>query len=212
MTSIRRPLCAAVAVALAALLVSPLASAREVYLNGVAIGDLRRQTFKDATVYIDENGDVHIDSSRYKVEVVDDDNKPGGATSAVDESDQAGANPQLRQRYFLVTKPSEGGRAQYDVVIKVNGIVRRTVKAADPELIIEVSAWFKSGKNTVELEATKNMRGGRKSFSAEDRARFIIGAGHADGDIVKVDVVSVDFKCSAEQLDDIKKTYVFTAL
>jgi hypothetical protein len=212
MSSIHRRLCAAAAVAMSFLLVSPLASARTVFLNGVEIADLRNQTFKDATVYIDDVGDVHIDSSRYKVEVVDDDQKPGGAASAVKEDDAAGANPQLRQRYFLVTKPSEGGRAQYDVVIKVNGVVRRTIKAADPQVIIEVSAWFKAGTNTVELVATKNLRGGRKSFSSEDRARVILGAGHEDGDIVKVDDVNVDFKCDASQLDDVKKTYVFHAI
>jgi len=212
MSSIRNQLCAAVAVALAALLVAPMASARNVYLNGVEIPDLRNQTFKDATVYIDDVGDVHIDSSRYKVEVVEEDGKPGGAASEVKENDAAGANPQLRQRYFLVTKPSEAGRAQYDVVIKVNGVQRRVIKAADPQLIIEVSAWFKAGSNTVELVATKNLRGGRKSFSSEDRARIILGAGHEDGDVVKVDDVSVDFKCDASQLDDVKKTYVFHAI
>jgi hypothetical protein len=212
MPSIRIQLCAAAALALAALLVAPMASARNVYLNGVGIPDLRNQTFKDATVYIDDVGDVHINSPLYKVEVVDEDGKPGGAASEVKENDAAGANPQLRQRYFLVTKPSEGGRAQYDVVIKVNGVVRRTIKAADPQLIIEVSAWFKEGSNTVELVATKNMRGGRKSFSSDDRARLILGAGHEDGEIVKVDDINVDFKCDASQLDDVKKTYTFHAI
>ena len=212
MPSISRRIGAAAAIALAALLVVPPASARNVYLNGVEIGDLRKQTFKDATVYIDEHGDVHIDSSRYKVEVVDEDGKPGGAASAVGEDDTAGANPKLRQRYFLVTKPSIAGRAQYDVVIKVNGVKRRVLKAADPELIIEVSAWFRPGSNTVELEATKNMRAGRKSTSPEDKARVLIGAGHEEGDIVKVDVVNVDFKCDASQLEDVKKTYVFNVI
>jgi hypothetical protein len=212
MPSIRRHLSAALAVALAVFLAAPLASARNVYLNGVEIGDLRKQTFKDATVFIDENGDVHISSDRYKVEVVDEDGKPGGAASTVDERDTAGANTQLRQRYFLVTKPSEAGRAQYDVVVKVNGVSRRVIKATDPELIVEVSAWFKAGSNTVELVATKNLRGGRKSFSSEDRTRIVLGAGHEDGEIVKVDVVNVDFKCDASQLDDIKKTYAFNVL
>jgi hypothetical protein len=212
MPGIQRQVSAALAVAMAVFLVAPLASARNIYLNGVDIGDLRRQTFKEATVYIDEYGDVHIDSSRYKVEVVDEDGKPGGAASAVNEADVAGANPQLRQRYFLVTNPSAGGRAQYDVVLKVNGVQRRVVKAADPELIIEVSAWFKPGPNTIELVATKNMRGGRASTSPDDAARIVLGAGHEEGKIVKVDVVNVDFKCDATQLDDIKKTYVFNAI
>jgi hypothetical protein len=212
MHSVRSHLGAALAVAMAVFLAAPFASARNVYLNGVEIGDLRRQTFKDATVHIDENGDVHISSDRYKVEVVDEDGKPGGAASAVDEKGVAGANPQLRQRYFLVAKPSPAGRAQYDVVLKVNGVQRRVIKAGDAELIIEVSAWFKPGKNTVELAATKNLRGGRASTSSEDKARIILGAGHEDAAIVKVDVVNVDFKCDASQLEDVKKTYVFTAI
>jgi hypothetical protein len=212
MSYARRQLTAAVAVALAIALAAPMVAARTVYLNGVDIGDLRKQTFKEATVYIDENGDVHINAPRYQVEVVEEDAKLGGAPSATVENDKAGANPHLRQRYFLVTKPSVDGRAQYDVTIRVNGVERKVIKANDPELIVEVSAWFKSGPNTVELVATKNMRPSRKSTSAADSSRIVIGAGHEDGAIVKVDVVNIDFKCDASQLVDITKTYVFNAI
>jgi len=199
----------AFAAALAMVLMAPLASARNVYVNGVDVGELRGQTFKDATVTIDDNGDIHIDAPRYKIEVVDEDNRTLGP--AEPEKPAAGANPALQKRYFLAVKPNDAGRAQYDIAIEVNGVERRIVKAGEPELILEVSAWLKPGRNEIEIAARKNTGGERKSISPADSLRVVIGTGHEEGTLVKIDGVNVDFKCDASQLADIAKSYVIEA-
>lgn len=191
-----------------ALLVAPVAHARNIYLNGVDISGERGLTLKDAKVTIDERGDVHIHAPGYKVQVLDDDNS-GAAPSA---NPEAGANPELRNRYYLATNPSVGGRAQYDLTVKINGVERKVIKSGSGAVIMEVSAWLKKGANTVEIVAIKNLGGGRKSTSTGDELGLVIGAGHEEGSIVKVDVVNVSFKCNASQLSTIKKSYTINAI
>ena len=188
---------------------APAVMAANVYLNGVDISGVRNQTFKESTVFIDHNGDIHINSSKYKVEVVDDGSEPSG-TSATEA--EAGANPRLASRYFLATKPSMGGRAQYDLVVKVNGIERKLIKSGSPTIITEISAWFVKGKNKVEIIARKNAAGGRKSVSSSDKLEILIGAGHEEGSIIKMDLVHVSFKCNASQITEIKKRYTINAI
>jgi hypothetical protein len=202
----------ATAAALAVVLAAGLAVARAVvvYVNGVDVGDLRGQIFKNATVTIDDNGDIHIDAPGYKIEVVDQDNKPMGTAGPTADA-RTGENPQLSTKYFLAIKPMDAGRAQYDVVVSTNGVERKVIKAGDPELIIEVSAWLHPGNNSIEIAARKNLAGGRKSTSAADSVRVVIGTGHVEGTLVKIDDVKVDFKCDASQLADAVKGYSIIA-
>jgi len=188
---------------------APAVMAATVYLNGVDISGVRNQTFKKSTVFIDHNGDVHISSSKYKVEVVDDGSEPSG-TAAVDT--EAGANPGLASRYFLATKPSKGGRAQYDLIVKINGIERKLIKSGSPTIITEISAWFVKGENKVEIMARKNPGEGRKSVSSSDKLEILIGAGHEEGSIIKMDLVHVSFRCDASQITEIKKRYTINAI
>ena len=188
---------------------APAVMAATVYLNGVDISGVRNQTFKESTVFIDNNGDIHINSSKYKVEMVDDGSEPSGTTATEVE---AGANPRLSSRYFLATKPSKDGRAQYDLIVKVNGIERKLIKSGSPTIITEISAWFVKGENKVEIIAKKNPVGGRKSVSSADKLEILIGAGHEEGSIIKMDLVHISFKCDASQITKIKKSYTINAI
>jgi hypothetical protein len=188
---------------------APAVTAATVYLNGVDISGVRNRTFKEATVFIDHNGDVHINSSKYKVKVVDDGSEPTGTATTGTE---AGANPRLASRYFLATRPSKGGRAQYDLIVKINGIERKLIKSGSPTIIMEISAWFVKGENKVEIIARKNPVGGRKSVSSSDKLEILIGAGHEEGSIIKMDLVHVSFKCNASQITEIKKRYTINAI
>lgn len=207
--SVKRRVVAIVCTALIA--VAPAAMARKVFLNGVDITGLRSQTFKKATVHIDENGDIHLDAPGYKVQLVDSD--PGSAPASEATAD-GGANPLLRMRLFLATNPSPGGRAQYDLTVKVNGIERRVIKAGSSAVIMEISAWFKKGANKVEITAVKNVAGGRKSVSAADELQLLIGAGDEVGAKVQMnqDDIKVDFRCNASQTSTIKQVYTINAI
>ena len=159
-------------VCVALLAIAPSAMARKVFLNGVDITGLKNKTFKNATVTIDENGDIHLDAPNYKVELIDAD--PGAQPSSEANPD-GGANPALRMRLFLATNPSPGGRAQYDLRVSVNGVQRKVIKAGSRPVIMEISAWFNKGANKVTITATKDTSGGRKSVSNADELQLLIG-------------------------------------
>lgn len=193
-------------IAVAVLAYSPDALARSIYLNGVEISSLKNHTFKNATVHIDDKGDVHINAPGYKVELVDDD----APASAPDK--EGGANAALSAHYYLVTKPSPDGRAQFDFVIKINGVERKVIPAGSPQIIMEISTWLKPGENEVLITARKNMGAGRKSVSTADKAEVIIGTGHEESSIVKIDVVNGSLQVTAAQLSDSTKRIVLQAI
>jgi len=178
------------------------ASARSVYLNGFDISDVRNQSFDKAKVTIDKDGNIRIDAPQYDVKVV-----PPSKTL----SDPGGPNPALRKKYYLATQPSKRGKVQFDFVIKVNGKERRLVKIDGPQLILEISAWLKKGRNDVVITAKKNLEGGRKSYSAEDKASLLVGVGHEDAKIVKIDAVEADVKVDGGSVVDVEKRFVIMA-
>lgn len=188
---------------------SQLAAARSIYLNGVDISSVRGQTFKDVTVLVDEKGDVHLSSDRYKVEVVEPDTEVKEKKNPLDEG---GTNPLLKNRYYLVTQPSTGGRAQYDFVVSINGVERKTIKADSEQVIMEISAWLAKGPNEIVVTARKKLDGGRKSASPDDKAALIIGTGHEEGKIVKVDVVHMSVKVNASGNADLEKRFTLDAI
>lgn len=198
----------AIAFALVALAVAPPALARSVFLNGVDVSALRNQTFKNVTVVIDGDGNIHMDAPGYKVEVVE----PGVAEREPPaKADEGGPNPLLAQRYYLVTAPTPGDKAQYDLAISVNGIERRRIKSGSGQVIVEISAWLQRGDNAIEIAAVKNLTDSRKSASSTDRLDLLVGVGHEEKSIVKIDDVKIEFKCDASQLETIKRRYTLRA-
>jgi hypothetical protein len=193
------------------MVVAPAAMARKVFLNGVDITGVKNQTFKNATVHIDENGDIHLTAEGYKVQLVDSD---PGSNPASEADPYGGANPALRMRLFLATNPSPGGRAQYDLSVVVNGVQRKVIKAGSPAVVMEVSSWFKKGANSVVITATKDMTGGRKSSSSADELQLLIGSGDDAGKKVKMKSgdIKVNFKCNASQTSTIKQSYSINAI
>ncbi|MCP4674818.1 MAG: hypothetical protein GY854_04755 [Deltaproteobacteria bacterium] len=189
-------------------LASSAVYARSIFLNGVDISAVRGQTFKGASVTIDTNGDVRIDAPGYKVEVVDP--EPTSA-SARNKQNKGGPNSSLSNRYYLVTQPSPGGRAQYDFTISVNGVEYKKIEADSSQLIMEISAWLHKGENEIVIKGTKDLLGGRKSSSSSDKVRVIIGVGHEEGKTVKIDSVKASVKADASQLSIVSKHYVLLA-
>lgn len=184
------------------------AHARSVFLNGVDITELRNKTFTNATVFIDAKGDVHINAPKYKVKVIED---ATPAPPPVRDESRGGPNPNLSGHYYLVTKPSPGGKAQYDFVLTVNGEERKVIKADEPQLIMEISAWLRRGTNYISVTARKWTGGNRKSFSPSDRAAMVVGKGHEEGKTVKIDAVYIDLKVNASQTQNTTERYTLEA-
>ncbi len=190
---------AMVTLAMMVALASPAVWAGKIFMNGVDISQVRGKTFKEIkSVLIDGNGDVHIDAPGYDVKIKDASSSASDTTGAI-----------LSKKYFLGTQPSKS--AQYDIVVKVNGVERALAKAGDGQLIMEVNKWLKKGENTVQVIAKKNLAGGRLSTMSSDKMSVFLGEGHEEGSVVKIDSVKVSFSCNASQLTDITKTYVIHA-
>jgi len=197
------------------MLAVPVAFAGEIFLNGVNIGSIRNQTFKDIkSIFIDQNGDVHIDAPSYNVKLIDPETSktPAQAKKIITKkASKGGPNELLQTRYFMATQPSEDGAAQYDFLLKINGVERKTIKAGSPVIIVEISKWLKKGVNKVEILAQKNIEGKRISKNPSDIARMIIGTGHEEGSIVKIDKVISSVKAYASQTTDVSKRFTINA-
>ncbi len=183
----------------------PEAHARSVFLNGVDISAVRNQTFKKTTVHIDNKGNIRIDAPGYNVEVQEP------TQAAKPKADKGGPNPSLSKRFYLVTQPSASGRAQYDVTFSVNGTERIVIKAGTPQVIMEISVWMHRGENEIVIEAKKNLSGGRKSSSPSDEAKIMVGRGHEENKIVKIDSIKAKVTVKASDLSNVKKHFVIVA-
>lgn len=205
----RKPLIIASALSIITL-AAGTAAAATVYLNGVDITSVRNKTFKNATVRIDGDGNVHIDAPGYKVEV-----KPQSESKTEKKpkkkEEEGGPNPQLDNHYYLVTQPSAGGRAQYDFIVTINGVEKKVIEAGSSQVILEISTWLKPGPNEIRLTASKRLESGRKSTSEADEARLIVGRGHVENKIVKIDGILTSLTADASQVDTRQKTFTLRA-
>ena len=180
------------------------AEARSVYLNGFDISEIRDQKFEKVNVFIDKDGNVRIEGSQYDVKVV----PPAENTL----NDRGGPNPSLSKKYYLVTQPPKSAaKVQYDFTIKVNGIDKRLVASDGPQVILEISKWLKKGENEIVITAEKNLAGGRKSFSASDTSALLIGTGHEESKIVKIDMIKADVRVNGGTLETVEKRFVIIA-
>src|SRR4051812_16419715 len=101
-----------------AMLVSTVASARSVYLNGVKLDDniiLTNQTFAACEVKFDDKGDVYITAKGVKIGV-----QPTAGDEKKDDTTGPSADGKLAKRYWLVSAQAKPGLVQYDVDVYVN--------------------------------------------------------------------------------------------
>lgn len=214
------------ALCVAVIAVSTPAIAAKVFFNGKEITpylkSLEGKSFEKVTVRVDANGDVRIEAPQYKVDFEEPAAAPAAAApavaapalgAAVEDPDDSpgGANAALQTRYYLVTKPSTDGKAQYDFLVYVNGQKRKTVAAGSSQIIVEISAWLQPGDNEIKVVARKATGNGRLSYSPQDVAKLLIGRGHEEGKIVKIDALMHSVSVSAAQTTNITKHFQLTA-
>ena len=175
--------------------------ARKVYLNGVDISSLRDQKFEDVTVTIDKSGNVLITGSRYEVREVDV--PAGGDDKAGFSNPRGGPNPALSKRYFLVTIPSSTYRGAYTFDVKINGVRRRVEPTGSKQAIVEISKWLKKGENVIVVAATRDkgaIGGGVR------RTSLVIGPGHEENNILKIDHEELRVTADESKADPIERT------
>jgi hypothetical protein len=179
------------AVVLATALGGAPAGGRNVFLNGVNIDGVTNQKFENATVVIDEKGNVLIQVKGYEVQAVPPTPKP--PTPAVD------LGPVTR-RYFLVSETNGPGLAQYDVDVFVNSVWIKRVSSNDPQNVVEISRHMKKGKNSIHFTATKVVTDIRKSASPQHYIKLYIGEGNMGGNNVMIDNPLLEYKRDASEM------------
>ena len=174
----------------------PLAAGAEVYLNGVDISGVRNQTFENATVRIDAQGNVHIDAPGYAV--------AGGSTAGASPATTSGS---VEHRYYLITSQNAPGATQYDIDVYINAKWIRTLGSDEDQIVADITRFLRQGENRILLVARKNITGGRKSRSPSHYFRVIIGQGNEGGNNVMIERALVDFKRTAADMDDVSKEF-----
>jgi hypothetical protein len=210
-----RPLALVFAAAVAT--VGSAEASPSVTLNGVSIDGVTSQTIENCTVVIDAQGNIHIEAKGYAVR--------GGPASASAPSVPADppatkrpataevrpATPaKLSRRYFLATDHGAPG-TQFDLAIFINAQWIREVKAAEPQVVMEITKYMRPGPNKVTLVATKHVTGERLSFSKDVQLKVVIGEGNVGGDHVMIDVPLVETARTAAESEDRTEEFVVEA-
>lgn len=214
-----RPLALVLAAAVASI-AGAAEGSPSVTLNGVPIDGVTGQKFDNCTVVIDERGNIHIEAKGYAVRGAARAPAPGSPaapaasepagtrTAAVDV--RPGLPAKLTRRYFLATDHGSPG-TQYDLAIFINAQWIREVKAAEPQVVMEITRYLRPGPNKVTLVATKHVSGERLSYAREVQLKVVIGEGDVGGDHVMIDRPLVETARSAAEIEDRTEEFVVEA-
>ncbi len=160
------------------LLVSTLASAAELYVNGVRATGLRDQTFTDADVHIDEHGDIHVTAPQYVVRSLD-------PAPAPDAPLQPAASAVSAGRYWMVTEDNRS--TGHTIEVFVNGDLVRRVRSGDDQLILDLAPWLKPGSNNVTFSALPGPQ------PAGGILHVYMGTGYNDAGVIRLHDPQIDY-------------------
>jgi hypothetical protein len=211
-----RPLALSIAVALLGAS-TPAAAAPSITLNGVNIDGVTSQKFENATVVIDEAGNVHIQAKGYAVRSAGEDRsstppQQAGSGGGIGPRSLAGGggSGKVTRRYFLATEQNPPG-PQYDLAIFINAQWIREVKAAEPSAVVEITRFLRPGPNKLTLAATKRIVGDRLAYGRDVALKVVVGEGNVGGDHLMIDVPLVEMARTAAEMDDKTEEFVIDA-
>ncbi|MDX9720940.1 MAG: hypothetical protein RBU37_09325 [Myxococcota bacterium] len=191
-------LCAALAFALPA-----QASPPKVYLNGVDITGLNNQEFENATIKLDADGNIYIEAPQYRVEVQGPNKDPAAAAAASSTSTAVTGN------YFLVANHTPSGGSQFDVDVYVNGVLAKTIKNEEAQVILDISGKLSKGTNTVKLVAKK--KAGVSATASTNQLEIFVGKGTSNPTQLTIDRQYFTFRVNGSQVSDVSESYTFEA-
>jgi hypothetical protein len=215
-----RPLALVLAAAVASI-AGAAEGSPSVTLNGVAIDGVTAQRFENCTVVIDERGNIHIEAKGYAVRGGAAGSAAPGPPATPAETQAAarrtaaadvrpGPPGKLTHRYFLATDHGAPG-TQYDLAIFINAQWIREVKAAEPQVVMEITKYLRPGPNKVTLVATKHISGERLSYAKDVQLKVVVGEGDVGGDHVMIDRPLLETARSAAEIEDRTEEFVVEA-
>lgn len=180
----------------------------EVFFNGVEVGGLKNQSFEHCSVRFDANGNVYITAKGYTVKRLEQGGGaqvgrrppvPSGPSGVTQPSVPPTPTPTaVTKQYFLYSRASRSGFAQYDIDVYVNGKWIRKIRNSDSQVVTDITRKLQPGRNVVQFAATKNYRGkSRLSTSAGDYIHVFIGSGSKGGGTVNITSTLAQFKATA---------------
>ncbi|HEY3358721.1 MAG TPA: hypothetical protein VGQ83_36070 [Polyangia bacterium] len=172
--------------------------AANVFINDEKVEALAKEVvLKNVDVRIDTKGNVFISAKGVKV-----------TTSKGEETKPANATAEVSRRYYLVTMQSRTGATQYKVDLFINGKWTKQVHSKNAQEIAELTRYFKAGKNTVHLVATKDYGGGpRISSSPADTYDVLIGEGQESAGRILLEKKLVEFRRTADETENRQAAY-----
>ncbi|MBN2799613.1 MAG: hypothetical protein JXX28_10740 [Deltaproteobacteria bacterium] len=158
-----------------------LALAAQVFVNGVEVTDrLTDQTFPNAEVRFDADGNVHIEAPGFVIEA-----EPAPAEPPPPPSGLVPAG-----RWWLVT--DDAASVGHVVEVWINGRKARLVRSGDPQVILDIAPWLTPGENTVEMKA-------RSAGPSGGPLYVYMGRGANQGGTVTLDHPDVQFGLGASR-------------
>jgi hypothetical protein len=170
-------------------------------LNGVPIDGVTSQRFENATVVIDEKGDVHIEAKGYAV-------RGGEAGSPADARPGAGTADRLTRRYFMVAEHAPGG--SWDLAVFINSRWIREVRPVEGRVAMEITRFLRPGANSVLLAASRGEDGADHS-SSPAALRVVMGEGAEQGEGVVIERPLVEMTRTAADARDRNDEFVLEA-
>jgi len=181
-----------------------------VSLNGVNIDGVTSQRIENATVVIDEQGNIDIIAKGYSVAAGEADAAPAPGPLVADARQPAGAT-QLARRYYLVGEQSELDGTQYDIAVFINGRWIKELRSAEEPRPFEVTRFLQPGSNKVVLVATKRVRAARRSTSPAVTFRVVLGEASVAGDHVTVESPQIEMKRTAAETETFTQEFALVA-
>jgi len=214
---------------MAALLLVPgtPAAGPSISLNGVPIDGAVGQRIDNATVVIDEQGNVNILAAGYAVSRPGEGaatqptaappprppppaRPPPAAEARPATSDRNGSGRPTR-RYFAVAMQTEPGATEYDVALFVNGRWVREFRSDGDTEPFELTRFLQPGANRLQLVASKRVVAARRSTSRESTLRIVVGEGSAGGGHVLVDLPMVELTRTAADTETVTEEHTLVA-
>jgi hypothetical protein len=180
--------------------------AASIFLNGVNIDGLRNQSFeKCRSARIDERGDMHLDCPGYQVE------GPKGEPVAPSAQPAAYVPTQITKHYWLVSENQDSVNTQYDMDVFINSKWLRKIKAADPQVVVDITRYLNPGPNKILFAATKHLEQGRKGTAPTSFMKITVGeGGEAGGNTVLIDNPLLECKRTAAEIENVNEEFTIT--
>lgn len=174
---------------LGSLLGLALAAPPAIYLNGVRVDNLPAIEMKNCTVRVDAAGAIWIEAPGFKV-TANAPTTPAPAPAPVPAPAPApvATSPTAIApgTWWLVTE--DDGSAGQSVDIRINGVLVRTVRSGDVQVMMDVSSLLRRGANEVTFSATS-----QAALAAGNMAFYIgMGTPGANG-VVRLDAPPVKY-------------------